>query len=165
MRTLTHAGFGQRHQQKGAVLIIGLMILLLSTLIALSSMQNSNLQEKMASNSQLANRALQSAESASDSHLNDIMSSTNDWILTSAINQLLANGTNWPTTSVDVGDSGISTNLQVRTIAENDTTCGNSITAEENSNTIPCYLHQLTTTATVTGTNAAVSIIQGFTTR
>lgn len=164
MRTLMNSQMNQNHQS-GAVLIVGLMILLLTTMVAISSMQNSNLQEKMASNSQEANRAFQAAESASDSQLNNIMGEGFNWILTAAVNQYLSDGTNWPTTTVSLSDDDISTGLQLRTISEDNTTCGNSITAEAGASTIPCYLHQLTTTASLDGSNATLTVVQGFTTR
>lgn len=48
--------------QKGAVLIIGLIMLLLLTVIGLASMRGSELQERMAGNSRDKNLAFQAAE-------------------------------------------------------------------------------------------------------
>ena len=53
-----------RHQQGGAVLAVSLILLLVITLIAVSSMQGTVLEEKMAGNSLDRNLAFQSAESA-----------------------------------------------------------------------------------------------------
>ena len=52
-----------RHQQ-GAVLAISLIILLLMTIIGVSAMQSTTLQEKMAGNLRDSNLAFQAAESA-----------------------------------------------------------------------------------------------------
>lgn len=52
------------HQQKGTVLAISLIILLLMTLIAVTAMQTTTLEEKMAGNSRDRDLALQAAESA-----------------------------------------------------------------------------------------------------
>lgn len=51
-------------QQSGAVLIISLLILLVLTLIGISSMEGSLLEEKMAANSQTSTVTFQKAESA-----------------------------------------------------------------------------------------------------
>ncbi len=50
--------------QRGAVLIVSLLILLILTVIGVSSMQSSTLEEKMASNSRDRNIGFQSAETA-----------------------------------------------------------------------------------------------------
>ena len=55
---------GRFPKQRGAVLIISLIVLLLMTLIGVTSMQNSNLQERMAGNTLEMNRAFQAAEMA-----------------------------------------------------------------------------------------------------
>ena len=53
-----------RHRQKGAVLVVTLMILLVVTLLTVSNMRSSVLQEKMAGNTSDRNVAFQAAESA-----------------------------------------------------------------------------------------------------
>lgn len=50
--------------QRGAVLVVSLLILLILTIIGVSSMQSSTLEEKMASNSRDRNVGFQSAEAA-----------------------------------------------------------------------------------------------------
>ncbi|WP_210558638.1 MULTISPECIES: PilX N-terminal domain-containing pilus assembly protein [unclassified Pseudomonas] len=56
--------FDQRQNQRGMVLLVSLVFLLLLTLIGLSSMQSANLQEKMAGSVSLRNQAFQTAEAA-----------------------------------------------------------------------------------------------------
>jgi type IV pilus assembly protein PilX len=51
-------------KQKGAVLIVSLVLLLIMTLLGLSSMNNTILEERMAGNLRNSNLAFQSAESA-----------------------------------------------------------------------------------------------------
>ncbi|HEC17802.1 MAG TPA: hypothetical protein ENI97_00470 [Gammaproteobacteria bacterium] len=51
-------------QQRGAVLVVSLLILLVLTLIGVSSLDNSVMEEKMAANSQTATATFQAAESA-----------------------------------------------------------------------------------------------------
>ena len=50
--------------QRGMVLLVSLVFLLLLTLIGLSSMQSANLQEKMAGSVSLRNQSFQAAEAA-----------------------------------------------------------------------------------------------------
>ncbi|AQZ34850.1 pilus assembly protein PilX [Pseudomonas sp. LPH1] len=52
------------HRQQGAVLIVALIMLLLLTIIGLSSMRGTSLQENMAGNMRDINLALQAAEAA-----------------------------------------------------------------------------------------------------
>ncbi len=54
----------QHHHQAGVVLVIGLIILLVLTLIGVSGMQNTSLEEKMAGNLRDRNLAFQAAEAA-----------------------------------------------------------------------------------------------------
>jgi type IV pilus assembly protein PilX len=51
-------------RQSGAVLITSLLLLLVMTMFALSSMNSSTMQEKMAANAQYDNSAFQAAEAA-----------------------------------------------------------------------------------------------------
>lgn len=53
-----------RRQQGGVVLVVSLIILLVMTLIGVSSMQNTTLEERMAGNMRDQNLAFQSAEAA-----------------------------------------------------------------------------------------------------
>lgn len=53
-----------KHKQQGVVLFISLMILLVLTLLGISSLNGSLMEEKMASNSQTSTTIFQSAESA-----------------------------------------------------------------------------------------------------
>jgi type IV pilus assembly protein PilX len=52
------------HAQRGAVLIVSLVFLLMLTLLATSSMQNATLQEKVAGSLKLRNASFQAAETA-----------------------------------------------------------------------------------------------------
>lgn len=60
----THMSGLQPQKQRGAVLIVSLVILLVITMLAIGSMQNTMLEEKMAGNSSDRNLAFQSTESA-----------------------------------------------------------------------------------------------------
>ncbi len=56
--------FPAASQQRGAVLIVALIMLLLLTIIGLSSMRGTSLQENMAGNMRDSNMALQASEAA-----------------------------------------------------------------------------------------------------
>jgi type IV pilus assembly protein PilX len=75
MKMKTHSGICKR--QKGAALIITLLILLVMTLIGISGMQTTVLEEKMAGNFKDRNMSLQAAESA--------LRSAEDYLNTTAI--------------------------------------------------------------------------------
>lgn len=55
---------GAANAQRGMALLVSLVFLLLLTLIGISSMQNANLQEKMATSVTLRNQSFQIAEAA-----------------------------------------------------------------------------------------------------
>lgn len=57
-------GVGRRGSQSGAVLIVGLVVLLVITLVGISGLRTSAIQERMAGNLHQNSRALQSAEAA-----------------------------------------------------------------------------------------------------
>ena len=64
---MTHSHFKNRYmfnRQRGAVLAVSLMILLVMTMIGISGMRGTVLQERMASNTKDRNQAFQAAESA-----------------------------------------------------------------------------------------------------
>jgi type IV pilus assembly protein PilX len=56
--------FRSRRRQRGVVLIVSLILLLVVTLLAVSSMQGTSLEEKMAGNTRDRNLAFQTTESA-----------------------------------------------------------------------------------------------------
>jgi type IV pilus assembly protein PilX len=65
----TMRGFNMKHhsvrrQQKGVVLIISLVILVLVTLVGLSTIRTTTMEEKMAGNSRDRDKAFQAAEAA-----------------------------------------------------------------------------------------------------
>ena len=65
-----------QHNQHGAVLITGLIFMVVLTLLAVASMRNTGLEEKMAANAQNQNMAFQAAEAALRQGLSQIYSGT-----------------------------------------------------------------------------------------
>lgn len=84
-------------RQNGAVLITSLILLLIMTMLAITTMRTATMEETMARNSAFSNRAFQAAESA----LAAAAYSANDSVISTA----LSNGTNSVTTA------GLNSNL------------------------------------------------------
>lgn len=68
--------------QNGAVLLTSLILLLVMTMLAVTTMRTTSMEQKMAANAAFTNRAFQAAESA----LAEAVYSTNDTALTNALN-------------------------------------------------------------------------------
>jgi len=64
MQTLKKTKITSFNKQNGAALFVSLIMLIVLTVIGLSSMQRSNMQERMAANTHVNNMAFNSAESA-----------------------------------------------------------------------------------------------------
>jgi type IV pilus assembly protein PilX len=148
-------------RESGAALIVGLMILLLATFLAVAAMNNSGMQEKMASNAQFVNQAFQAAESAIDSKVADI-SAGDTSLLSASLAQMGLSSPNWPTFTYNVGNSKISTNAVVRGI--NETICqqASSISADEGTSGIPAYIFEIRSTSQISGSDARVRVTQGL---
>ncbi|YCK86895.1 PilX N-terminal domain-containing pilus assembly protein [Pseudomonas sp. D4-18] len=56
------SGMNFKHRQRGMVLLVSLVFLLLLTMLGISSMQNATLQEKMAGSVTMRNESFQTAE-------------------------------------------------------------------------------------------------------
>lgn len=67
--------------QGGAVLLTSLILLLVMTMLAVTTMRTTSMEQKMAANAALTNRAFQAAESA----LAEAVYSADDTVLTSAL--------------------------------------------------------------------------------
>jgi len=64
-------GTGSRGEQRGAALITALMMLVILTMLGLSSMNTTTMEERMAANSQEVNRAFQAASTGLEMAFND----------------------------------------------------------------------------------------------
>lgn len=64
-------GLARRTHQRGAVLVVSLVLLVALTLLGISTMNTSQLEEKMAANSQEMGHAFQAAETALSQAFND----------------------------------------------------------------------------------------------
>ena len=64
----------RRPHQSGAVLIVAMIFLIVMTLLAISGMSTTSMEEKMTSNAQESTRAFQAAETALAQAINDLNS-------------------------------------------------------------------------------------------
>ena len=113
-------------KQEGAALVVGLLLLLLITFLAVASMNNANVQERMAANSQNVNLAFQAAESAVDDQIQLVMGGDTSNLAT-ARSQFGLTTPAWPTDTYDAGDSDITTNVEIRSMGDMTLSSGNSI--------------------------------------
>lgn len=147
--------------EQGAALVVGLMILLLATFLAVATMNNANMQERMAANSQNENLAFQAAESSVDNQIN-LVGDGNMSALTAANTQFGLASPAWPTRSYDAGDSDIATTVEIRSLGEMSLTSGNSIDADESSVRLSGSRFEMRAVSTVAGSGARISIVQGL---
>ena len=98
--------------QGGAVLLISLIMLLVTTFIGFSSMETSNLEAKMASSREMKEMTFQSAEAA-------IELAIEDEILISDAFVAEVNGTsNWPKKSYALKDTKMASAIEARFISQ-----------------------------------------------
>lgn len=148
-------------RQNGAVLVVGLLILLLATFLAVATMNNSNVQERMAANSQNENLAFQAAESGVDSQIN-LISGGDTSKLAEAKTQYEAATPVWPTASYDAGDTDITTSVEIRGMGDMALSSGNSIDADESSVRLTGARFEMRSVSTIAGSGARIGIVQGL---
>jgi len=66
------------HEQNGAALVVGLILLLVLTVLGVSTISTASLELAMAGNDQFAENAFQLAETGADTRMNDLNSGTFD---------------------------------------------------------------------------------------
>lgn len=148
-------------KQEGAALVVGLLLLLLITFLAVASMNNANVQERMAANSQNVNLAFQAAESAVDNQIQLVMGGDTSNLAT-ARSQFGLTTPAWPTDTYDAGDSDITTNVEIRSMGDMTLSSGNSIDADESSVRLTGARFEMRSVSTIAGSGARVSIVQGL---
>jgi|TARA_Y100000310_G_scaffold173047_1_gene173165 type IV pilus assembly protein PilX len=92
-------------RQNGAALFAALIILLVITVMATSSISVTSLEQTMALNTQAENMAFQASESAINAAVDD------DSLLQQAVN---SSPGNWPVLNVDLNDPNISSSAEIR---------------------------------------------------
>lgn len=64
-------GYAQRHKQSGSALLVALVLVLISTLLGISAMENSGIENMLANNAKFQEQAFRTAEAASGSMLTE----------------------------------------------------------------------------------------------
>ena len=94
-----------RSAQRGAVLLVALIILVVLTLLGVSTMNSTQLEEKMAANSQEATRAFHAAESGLSEAFND-----NDaWDISGSYEATVESPTANDSDAISAGQAGLGT--------------------------------------------------------
>lgn len=148
-------------QQNGAALVVGLMILLLATFLAVASMNNANMQERMAANSQNENIAFQSSESAIDDQIRRIMDGDISRISAAKIEEGKVNPA-WPTTTYDAGEEDVSTGVEIRSMGDVVLAVGSSLDGSEENTNIGAVRFEIRAASTKSNSGARANIVQGI---
>ena len=138
----------QQHQQ-GAVLLISLIILVVMTIISVSMMGNSTLEERMAANQMNEHLTLHASESATEIMVAD----------TDTLSQALTSATPI-TVSVDVGNSAITASAE---LSYQGAANPSGWSMGVNQGTFMAHTIKTVGTATKTNANATTSTAQGIT--
>ncbi|MBY6073342.1 PilX protein [Marinobacter salsuginis] len=147
-------------RQRGAALIVSLIVLLVLTLIGVAGMNTSVMQERMAVNSQNANRAFQAAESTVSALTNQLYA--NDLTLLRESMQNASEESSVVTVSTLDSGNGITGSYQARFLGEIIITSGSSMNADESSNQLKGYRYELIGEATMANTGAEARVFKGI---
>ena len=138
-------------RQRGAALVVGLVVLLMLTLLGVSSMNMTSLELRIAGNTQNKNIAFQWADSAAE-HIfqrgRDNSTPSRRLDLSNTAPQNFSLNAAGVTSGINVVYEGTSSAILCPGI----------------SFSLSCNVYQLTSTSTHTASNASSSIVQGFTT-
>ncbi|SNC76534.1 type IV pilus assembly protein PilX [Marinobacter sp. es.048] len=147
-------------RQRGAALIVSLIVLLVLTLIGVAGMNTSVMQERMAVNSQNSNRAFQAAESTLSALTNQLYA--NDLsLLRESMQNASGESSVVTVTTLDSGN-GISGSYQARYLGEIIITSGSSMNADESSSQLKGYRYELIGEATMANTGAESRVFKGI---
>ena len=141
-------------KQKGAVLLISLLMLLITTFIGFSAMEMSNMENKMATSRELKEITFQTAEIVIERTMLNID------VISDAYVVFLQGGTNWPTASYSfTHDSYLDGSVSVQFMS-NVNSLGYSI--RRGASGIATYYYQLVATASRANTNTTSNHTQGI---
>lgn len=146
--------------QRGAALIISLIVLLVLTLIGVAGMNTSVMQERMAVNAQNSNRAFQAAESTVSALTNQLYA--NDLsLLRESMQNSSGESSKVTVNNLDSGN-GITGTYQARFLGEIIITSGSSMDANESSSQLKGYRYELIGEAAMANTGAEARVFKGI---
>ncbi|NMT65517.1 pilus assembly PilX family protein [Marinobacter orientalis] len=146
-------------RERGATLIVSLIVLLVLTLIGVAGMNTSVMQERMAVNSQNSNRAFQAAESSLSALLDDVQANDLDLLRQS---MQRASGESDPVPVTIDGDNGVTGSYQARFLGEVIITSGSSMDADQSSNQLKGFRYELEAEADMANTGASARVFKGI---
>jgi len=140
-------------KQEGAVLAIGLLMLLIITFVAVSGMETSIMSDRMAANAQSVNRVFQAAEVSVVMAIEtgDLVESA--LVLCGVLDEDLPNG--WPTETFDMDENNASATVIL--------SCrGKHMTGESLNGPMATYQIEINGAATLTDSNAEKNLVAGY---
>ena len=146
-----------RNKQRGAVLLVSLLMLLVTTFVGFSAMETSNLESKMAAARELKELTFQSAEAAIEWSLADTS------FAGAALAEGLGSTPTWPTRSYGSSDFShdayITASSQMRFVSANNKAGYSAVKAKSG---VSLFYFEAEATALRTNTNASSTHIQGI---
>lgn len=150
--TLNRYDLTSNRSQQGAVLIVGLLLLVSLTILTIGGVQSVGMNENLAANSHLQNRRFQAAESAGEYSLNQ-----EPWVNQALTYMEDANFYSWPSYIVPSTDPDVST--QVVLEAKKAMVMGFTL----NVNNSTSYIQlQASSESTIGVDNTSKELVQGF---
>lgn len=155
----------KQDSQRGSVLIFSLVIMLIMTILALSGLNSSSLDEKISRNIQDNNRTFQAAESAASNQLAPVLAGNTILLATAMVTRDAGTGdfifTAIQNYSVD-DDVNLTSSAAVKYRGEATLTCGNSLSSEKENNEIGCQFFEFRATSTLVNSGAQATVSQGI---
>lgn len=138
--------------QKGAVLIVGLLLLVSLTILTIGGVRSVGMNENLAANSHLQNRRFQAAESAGGYALNQ-----DPWVNQTLVYMQDPTFNSWPSYTTVSGDTEVSAEVVLE--AKKAMIMGYTL----NVNASSSYVHlQVSAEATVGSSDTSTQVVQGF---
>ncbi|MCG7530611.1 hypothetical protein MHM98_04470 [Psychrobium sp. MM17-31] len=149
--------------QRGAVLVVSLVVLLVITLISTSQLSNAQSQSRMVSNAQQASITFNSAESALINALSSIaipnVDSQNNM---SAMNTSMTEGTEATILDNSFDVEGLTVRLTYKSTPRSSLRAGVSLDASNDDNIIRDVSFEITSTASFNNSGANATLSRGF---
>ncbi|MCP5161133.1 MAG: PilX protein [Hahellaceae bacterium] len=144
--------------QQGVALIISLVMLLTITLIAISGMTSSLMQEKMAANAQNSTKTFQAAESAVGALSGKLTGGD-----ISSLQEAMTEASKYSkAVAFSINDSKVAAQFQTRYLGEVIITSGDSMDGDESSTLLKGYRFELIGAASIDAVQAYSRIFQGI---
>ncbi len=149
---------GYRQTERGAVLVVSLIVLLVVTLLGVAGMNSSLLQERMAANAQNSNRAFQGAESAVGVLTNTLIGGD----LSALSEAMSAADSTSSSSSYSIGGGDQESSFEAEFLGEIIISSGSSMDANESTTLLKGYRFELRGTSAIPATGASATVNKGI---